>query len=119
VVTPDEMVSHQRRLAEAEEAARMRARAGASAAARLAAERLVDAWGAQRVVLVGSLADGTFGPGSDLDLVVEGLDEELRCRARRDLEVLTGLDVDLLAAESLDDRLQLALAVGIVLHDGG
>jgi predicted nucleotidyltransferase len=53
------------------------AQAGRAADARATAERiarhLVDELGARRVVLIGSLARGDFGPHSDIDLVVEGL----------------------------------------------
>ncbi len=49
----------------------LRARARAEAA--LAASRIGDRVGAERVLLFGSLARGSFGPGSDIDLAVEGL----------------------------------------------
>lgn len=49
----------------------LRARARAEAA--LAASRIGDRVGAERVLLFGSLARGSFGSDSDIDLAVEGL----------------------------------------------
>lgn len=77
-----------------------------------AARELVGKLGATRVWLFGSLARGDAGPGSDVDLMVEGLDE------RRYLEaidlargVLRTVEVDLLLAQwassSLRDRVRL------------
>ncbi|MBI2893701.1 MAG: nucleotidyltransferase domain-containing protein [Deltaproteobacteria bacterium] len=64
---------------------------------------LVERYGARRVVLVGSLARGTFDARSDVDLVVEGLSLEDLLRARAEAEDLAGLPVDLLRRERLSD----------------
>jgi len=55
------------------EAALPALRARARAEATLAAARIGERVGADRVLLFGSLVRGSFGPGSDIDLAVEGL----------------------------------------------
>lgn len=57
--------------------------------------------GARRVWLIGSLPRGTFRPGSDLDFMVEGLDEETAWRAASRAAGEVGLAVDVVRAESL------------------
>lgn len=64
---------------------------------------LVERYGARRVVLVGSLARGTFDARSDIDLVVEGLSLDDVLRARDEVEDVAGLPVDLLRRETLSD----------------
>jgi predicted nucleotidyltransferase len=61
-----------RRAAEEERAQDDRAARARRVAAELA-RALGERYGARRVLLVGSLRRGTFGPRSDIDLVVEGL----------------------------------------------
>ena len=62
---------------------------------------LVDRYGARRVVLVGSLARGDFGLGSDIDLAAEGLPAESFFAAGAELEALAGgIGVDLVPIES-------------------
>jgi predicted nucleotidyltransferase len=65
---------------------------------------LVDRYGARRIVLVGSLADGRFDHRSDVDLVVEGLTFEQALDAWGEAGDAAGLPVDLLRAESLSSE---------------
>jgi len=58
--------------------------------------------GARRIWLVGSLARGTFETHSDLDFLVEGLDEDQAIRAALDASERTGFGIDLIRTESLD-----------------
>jgi uncharacterized protein len=86
--------------------------------ARAAARALVERLGAQRVLLFGSLARGSAGVESDVDLWVEGLPEgaylDAVSLARESIE---GAEVDLVRAEwargSLRERV---LREGVVLH---
>jgi len=55
----------------------------------------------RRAWLVGSLATAHFGPGSDVDIVVEGLLPEQRAQLWDELSELLGLDIDLLRLEEL------------------
>ncbi|MEO8179074.1 MAG: nucleotidyltransferase domain-containing protein [Deltaproteobacteria bacterium] len=71
------------------------------AVARRLAQVLVDRHAATRVVLVGSLARGEFGPASDIDLAVAGVPPEDFFRAGADLErEAQGFEVDLIPLES-------------------
>lgn len=74
------------------------ARAQASAcAARLAAE-----FGASRVVLFGSVARGDGGPGSDIDLLVDGIASARWFEAvARAMDLVTCGDVDLVPADKV------------------
>ena len=102
---------------------RRRADAEAAVRARRIAERLAsrlrDDYGARRVVLVGSLARGGFGAGSDIDLAAEGVPDDRFFRAGADLEAAAeGLHVDLVPIESANPAFLADLAEeGIVLHD--
>jgi predicted nucleotidyltransferase len=93
--------------------------------ARVAAERiahhLAEHHGAQRVVLVGSLARGDFGADSDVDLVVWGLPHDALFRAGAEAEALADeFEVDLIPWESANARMRSAVnAEGVVLHGGG
>ena len=74
--------------------------AARSSEAKHAAQRLVDALGVTRVVLFGSLALGKAGPGSDVDLWVEGLDKAHYLEAIALVrELIRGAEVDLVPAE--------------------
>jgi predicted nucleotidyltransferase len=108
----------QRRWREARRADARAARHARRIADRLA-RRLVDVHGVRRVVLVGSLARGDFGVGSDVDLAAEGIPDESFFRIGADLEAHAGgLHVDLVPIESADDAFLSYLASeGIVLHD--
>lgn len=78
---------------------------------------LVSRYGARRVLLVGSLARGDFGRGSDIDLVAEGLPDEVFFKAGADIEALAeGLSVDLVPLESATPAYREQLAEeGLVL----
>jgi predicted nucleotidyltransferase len=98
-----------------EEEAR-RARRVAERLAGLLAER----YGVRRVVLAGSLARGEYARGSDIDLAVEELPDEVFFRAGADLDACAGgIPVDLVPLESAVPAYREAVArEGIVLHDG-
>jgi len=64
-------------------------------------EVLVRRYGARRVLLVGSLAEGRHSHRSDLDLVVEGLGLLEAIDAWNDACELTELPVDIIRAETL------------------
>jgi predicted nucleotidyltransferase len=90
--------------AERDRAARARALVPA-----LAAE-LRRGFGARRVVLIGSLARGTFGARSDIDLVADGIDPArlFEACARRQ-SVAEDIDVDLALLGDLRPRAQRAV----------
>jgi uncharacterized protein len=91
------------------------ARKTAEGLARLLRER----YGARRVVLMGSLARGEFGAGSDIDLAAEGVPEGEFFRAGADLEAAAGgLHVDLVPIESANLAFLAHIdREGIVLYD--
>lgn len=95
----------------------------AAGEARKVAERLArllrDAYGARRVILVGSLARGEFHVGSDIDLAAEGIPDDRFFRAGADLEAAAdGIHVDLVPIESADPAFLADLTrEGIVLHE--
>ncbi len=66
-----------------------------------------------RAWIIGSLALGYFGEGSDVDVVVEGLERAREGALRNALEDATHLEVDLLRLEELDAGFREA-----VLRDG-
>ncbi len=70
-------------------------------------ERLVAQYGARRVVLFGSLAwPDRFGPDSDIDLLVWGLETDDPWQVEWDLGTLTDdVRIDLVPAEWADDGL--------------
>ena len=85
-----------------------------------AAHALVEQLGARRVLLFGSLARGSAGPASDVDLWVEGLPEEAFLDAVSLVrQHITATEVDVVRAEwaraSVRER---ALREGVVLHGG-
>jgi len=82
------------RLAAEREAAEA-GRAAAMEEARRAAKILIDRYGVTRVVLFGSLAWRRFGPTSDIDLAVEGLDPRRFFRADAELAREISRPVDL------------------------
>jgi len=72
---------------------------------------------AQRAWLIGSLAAGHFGTGSDVDLVVEGLSLERWPELWAQLGDLLGVEIDLLRIEELPDAFQERVRrEGRVLH---
>lgn len=64
--------AHRHRFQRADAEVAVRSQAALSIATRIA-EKLVGTFGAQRVVLIGSLARGDFRLQSDIDLVVAGI----------------------------------------------
>jgi predicted nucleotidyltransferase len=95
-------------------------RAERLAEAKVAARALVEQLRARRVLLFGSLARGSAGPDSDVDLWVEGLPEGAYLEAVNIVrQSIPATEVDLVVAEwsraSLRER---ALREGIVLHGG-
>jgi predicted nucleotidyltransferase len=101
-----------------ERQAAVRAAEEARALAGRLAWLLVEKYGARRVVLVGSLARGEFGAGSDIDLAAEGIPDDSFFRAGADLEAAAGgLHVDLVPLESATPAFLADQARdGIVLH---
>ena len=99
----------------ADEQAALRARRTAEQLAEL----LRDRYGARRVILIGSLARGEFGLGSDIDFLAEGIADDDFFRAGAEMEAASdGLKVDLVPFESATpDFLSHALDGGVVLHD--
>jgi predicted nucleotidyltransferase len=89
----------------------------ALAIARRLAQVLVDRYGAGRVLLVGSLARGDFGLGSDIDLAAEGVPDDRFFAAGAELEALAGgFRVDLVPLESATAAFrERAAAEGVVL----
>ncbi len=108
-VPPADTARHlARRAQQARERAAERARRlrqGLPGAVRL----LRSEYGAQRVLLFGSLATGSWGESTDVDLAVEGLPGALYFAALADLMAHFGAPVDLVrleeAPESLRDRI--------------
>jgi predicted nucleotidyltransferase len=90
-----------RERAKKEEAELERIRDDAWVAARRTT-KLLQKRGATSVWLIGSLPRGTFRSGSDLDFLVDGLDEIAASRAAADAADLTGLHVDVVRSEALD-----------------
>ncbi len=78
--------------------ARRRAREAADRAVRTVAARFRP----RRLLLIGSLPRGTFRPGSDIDLAVEGLTAEECEAAERAAREAAGVDVDVRRLESMD-----------------
>ena len=82
------------------------------------ARMLAEDFGVTRVLLFGSLARGTAGPRSDVDLLVHGLTSErlIAATVRAD-RLLAEASVDLVPAERVrSEVLTRALAEGILLH---
>lgn len=95
----------EQRFARAQAAAAERAVALRAAVPRLAG--LLYGRGARRVVLFGSLATGAQPhAGTDVDLCVEGLDEEAWEAASLDLQALACAQVDLVRWEDASARMR-------------
>lgn len=92
-------------------------RAAAVVFAHDAAALLKTAYGAERVILFGSLArQGIFDEHSDVDLAVQGLDERMYCRALAQLMNLQpDIAVDLIRMEEASPSLVDAMYLGITL----
>jgi predicted nucleotidyltransferase len=85
------------------------------------ARMLADDFGATRVLLFGSFARGIAVPGSDIDLLVDGLPMERLIEATvRAERLLAEARVDLVPADQIRPEVMTeALAEGVLLHDGG
>jgi predicted nucleotidyltransferase len=109
-VTPTDTARHLRRLAaqcHRRAAGRaQRLRQGLPAAAQLLREN----YGAQRVVLFGSLATGSVSEASDVDLAVEGLPGPRYYAALSDLMALLSCPVDLVRMEEAPESLRQRIA---------
>jgi predicted nucleotidyltransferase len=81
------------------------------------ARALVAAGTVRRVWLIGSLAWGSFGVGSDVDLVVSGCPPERAALLWRDLSSALEIGIDLLRFEDLPaDFAQRVLEEGVELR---
>jgi predicted nucleotidyltransferase len=80
---------------------------------------LVERFGARRVVLFGSLADGRFTESSDIDLAVEGLGDRA-AEAWWEAQRLIGprYSLDVVPIERVTQAVLRAIEAGEVLHDG-
>ena len=84
-LTPQERRAYQQdlwRALQEQEQQNLRRQRRAAAVAAQAARWLRREYGARQVFLFGSLARGTFGPGSDIDLAVEGISDGDLLRAQ-------------------------------------
>ena len=81
------------------------------------AKLLVERFGARRVYLFGSLAEGYFHLGSDIDLAVEGLSPHLYFKAMSKVyDVSGGCEVDLVPLEDCKFR-ETVLQEGKLLYE--
>ena len=77
---------------------------------------LVEKFGAQKVYLFGSLREGSFHLGSDIDLAVEGLEPRLYFKALSKVyDVSGGFEVDLVPLEDCKFR-ETVLREGKLLY---
>jgi predicted nucleotidyltransferase len=71
------------------------------------AVEILKAYGAKRIFIFGSLCrPGRFHPGSDIDLVVEGIPAQFFMRAAADLMMSIDWPIDLKPLEGLDDLIR-------------
>jgi predicted nucleotidyltransferase len=78
---------------------------------------LIEEFGARRVFLIGSLAEGYFHAGSDIDLTVEGLEPSAYFRAlSRMHRISKRFSVDLIPFEEYEYQKEV-LKRGIVLYE--
>lgn len=78
---------------------------------------LVGEFGAERIILFGSLARGCFAPGSDIDLALAGISPADFIVAMARVNSLTSLWVDLKPLEELEPHFcQRVLATGELLY---
>ena len=82
-----------------------------------AVQVLVSDYGATRVVLFGSLARDEAGPASDVDLLVEGLDDSLLFDAIAACSRVLGTEADLVPAHRARPSVRARVEQeGLVLH---
>lgn len=77
-----------------------------------AATLLVDRYRAERIVLFGSLAEGTYTEHSDVDLAVEGMASAPYFEALAELMTLFGVPVDLVRLEEAPPSLRTCIEEG-------
>lgn len=77
-------------------------------------------FGARRVWLFGSVATGdVFHTQSDIDLAVEGVDDDRWTEVERRLEEVSRFAFDLVAIEQASPTLrERVFREGVILHDG-
>jgi len=80
----------------------LESRRRAGEAAERAVRAVIEEFHPARVLLIGSLPRGTFRPGSDIDLAVEGLSAGQCEAAERSAREAAGLPVDVRRLESMD-----------------
>ena len=84
-----------------------------------ATDILINHYQVTRIILFGSMARGKIRPGSDIDLIVEGLGDrflEALCHCRRECRA----DVDIKPIEGLEPWLKkLAMKNGRVVYESG
>ncbi len=116
-VTPEQTVAHVRAAMERRtRALESRADEARRIAASLA-RRLVEEWGAKRVILFGSLVREGFHERSDIDLAVEGLDAADLLDAAVALDPDAGpFEIDIVSLERQPEAFRERIeALGIVL----
>ena len=106
-----------RRRAARAEAAKSERQNRALALARRCAAILADDFGAERVFLIGSLAEGCFRLDSDIDLVAEGVSPRDYFTALSKVSTAAGdFDVDLILWESYKYQDEV-LEKGVILYE--
>lgn len=87
-------------------------------AARRCAGILAEKFGARRVYLFGSLAEGLYRKGSDVDLAVEGMDIRAYLKALAEFPVIDSVRIDLVHMDCCKMPLkERILQEGKVLYD--
>ncbi|MDZ7360613.1 MAG: nucleotidyltransferase domain-containing protein [candidate division KSB1 bacterium] len=114
----DYIESYRRRAKASRQETRLRAEKASEIALRCA-EKLIEEFGAERVSLFGSLAEGRFRASSDIDLVVEGLAPAVYFKASARISRLAGeFEVDLIPFETYKYKAEV-LEKGRVLYGVG
>jgi uncharacterized protein len=90
----------------------------AARAAKKVASMLARAYGVKKVVLFGSVIDGSFNEASDIDLVVEGLEKGKYIEALVEAERRAGFPVDIKPLEDVRESFrERAQKTGRVLYE--
>jgi hypothetical protein len=112
----DYIDSYRRRARASRQAIQLRTEKASEIALRCA-EKLVEEFGAERVFLFGSLAEGRFRATSDIDLVAEGLAPAVYFKASAQLSRLAGeFEVDLIPFETYKYKAEV-LEKGRLLYE--
>lgn len=85
--------------------------------ARLVVDEMVKEFSVEKVYLFGSLATGSFGPSSDIDLAIQGLDEKLHYKALAFVQKLAApFSADLVRIEEAGTSLRKKIqSEGVIL----